>query len=195
MSDLVPSECRNDIPSLALFLEQKRKLREENEEMRAEIAEKDAVIDQLRDASEPIIQTKDTSGAYTPEFRTVVYRLLGKNIPQANLSSAIQDVLVFAKKEASDLPTTKSIRRMNIERGDVAQQHVAVSCFEIVIHFSVVVTVVVVVAVLVILILCKLSLWSLSGEEREIKKMEVIHPQVVVVVVDVVCVVVPTGIS
>ena len=113
------------------LLEEFNKLREENDEMRAEIAEKEAIIDQLRDAAEPIIQTKDTSGAYTPEFRTLVYRLLGKNIPQANLSSAIRDVLVLAKREASDLPTTKSIRRMNIERGDVAQQHVAVSCFDI----------------------------------------------------------------
>ena len=103
------------------------KLQEEADSLRAEVAEKDDEIDRLSAAADPLIQTKDNSGEYIPEFCRLVYRLLGKNIPHHHVSSTIADILQFAERKASDLPSTKSIGRMNIERGSVALQHVAVS--------------------------------------------------------------------
>ena len=103
------------------------KLKDENKDLRAELAEKDAEIDKLRDAIEPVIQTKESSGDYTTSFRRLIYKLLCKNIPQANINSTISDVLdELAHKEASDLPTEMTIRKMNMERLAVAQHHVAV---------------------------------------------------------------------
>ena len=110
-----------DIESLRLeheqLLETFEQLQEERDNLRAEIDKKDAEIEELRNAAEKVIDTKTPSGEYTAEFRRLVYRHLGKNVPHNNVSSLIQDTLEFAGKEPSSLPTTKSIRRMNNERG------------------------------------------------------------------------------
>ena len=102
-------------------------LREERDDLRAEIVEKDAEIERLRVGAETTIETKESSGDFTPKFRQLVYRHIGAKVPQNNISSLIHYTLEYAGKEPSSLPTVKTIRRMDSERLSIAQQHVAVS--------------------------------------------------------------------
>ena len=87
------------------------------------IEEKEEEIEQLLDEREEVVVTMK-GGDYLPEFRHLIYTLLGANIPQSQVSNVIEKVLGFAGKKASSLPTEKTIRKMNLERGAVSQIHI-----------------------------------------------------------------------
>ena len=102
-------------------------LQEERDSLRSELDEKEEELESLRATADPVIKTQSPSGEYLPKFRRLIYKLLGNNIPHRHISSTISAVLEFAERKPSDLPTNKSISRMNIERIGVAHQHIAVS--------------------------------------------------------------------
>ena len=101
-------------------------LRLNYDNLHAELEEKNAEIDQVRDAEQSIIETRGDDGEYTTAFRTVLYNVLGSNVPHDKVNDVIQNVLSFVGKEAASLPSLKTIRKMNIERLSIGQQHVAV---------------------------------------------------------------------
>ena len=100
-------------------------LREEHESLWLEFDELRLNYDNLH-AEQSIIETRGDDGEYTTAFRTVLYNVLGSNVPHDKVNDVIQNVLSFVGKEAASLPSLKTIRKMNIERLSIGQQHVAV---------------------------------------------------------------------
>ena len=101
-------------------------LRQDYENLKAEIEEKNEEIEKLRDAENVIIQTRDSRGDYTPEFRNTVYQILSANTPHTGVEKVFDAILAFAGKKLSDFPTEKILRNMGCEKLDIGQQHVAV---------------------------------------------------------------------
>ena len=91
--------------------------------MSATVEEKEEEIETLLDRIDDVVVTTK-GGDYLPEFRHLIYILLGSNVPQSQVSNVIEKVLGFAGKKASSLPTEKTIRKMNLERGAVSQIHI-----------------------------------------------------------------------
>ena len=82
-------------------------------------------IDQLREEGEEgegveVVQT-EIRGRYTSEFRNLIYKLLARNICHDKIPGAIKDVLAFAGKKASHIPSVPTIGKMNVERLGVYQ--------------------------------------------------------------------------
>ena len=102
-------------------------LRQDHDNLRAELEEKNAEIERLRDAENPVIETRDSRGDYTPEFRNTVYQVVSANTPHAGVQKVFDAVLAFAGKKLSDFPTGKIVRNMGCERLDIGKQHVVVT--------------------------------------------------------------------
>ena len=100
--------------------------RQDRDNLRAELEEKNAEIEKLRDAETTVIETRDSRGNYTPEFRYTVYQIISANTPHAGVEKVFNAVLAFAGKKLSDFPTEKIVRNMGCERLVIGQQHVAV---------------------------------------------------------------------
>ena len=98
-------------------------IREERDGLLLRVEEKEEEIETLLDATEEVVVTMK-GGDYSPEFRHLIYTLLGANVPHSQVSNVIDKVLCFAGKKASSLPTEKTIRKMNLERGAVSQIHI-----------------------------------------------------------------------
>ena len=100
------------------------------DDAKAELVQKEEEIEDLREQLSTTIQTTDSRGQYLPEFRLLMMKVLGHNVPHEHASAVIKDVLAYAGREASSLPDERTIRdRMNIERLSVSHLHIGVlSC-------------------------------------------------------------------
>ena len=96
-------------------------LRQERDDLKADVIAKEEEIERLHDAIEEVVRTTESSGEYSPEFRQLVYNILGK-APHAHVTPIIRDVLAFAGKTASNLPCLPTIRNLNIERLAISQK-------------------------------------------------------------------------
>ena len=105
-------------------------MRQDYDNLRAEIEEKNAGIEKLKDAESVAIETRDSRGDYTPAFRHAVYKVLNANTPLKGVEDVFRAVLAFAGKELSDFPSPPIVRNMGVERLDVGQQHIAVRSSE-----------------------------------------------------------------
>ena len=139
--DSVFREQHSDCGDIEKLRSQFEKLWNEFDEMRqaydnlqAEVVEKEEELERLREEAETMIKTTDNAGSYTPRFRLLVQQILAKNVPQEHVSPIIEEVLTFAARKATKLPTLKTIRQINFERLPIAQRHVGVSwrlCYSI----------------------------------------------------------------
>ena len=104
------------------------KLTDKVKDLNAEFISKEEELEKCRRVEEEgkVIVTC-LGGIYSTKFRMLVFALLGDNVPHERLSNVIQNVLTFADKRASNLPTAKTIGKMNIERGTLAQVQIGVS--------------------------------------------------------------------
>ena len=100
-------------------------LREERDHMENQLEEKQEEIERLIGLLEGknIVETRE-GGKYSVNFRNLVYKLLGRNVPQDQVSNIINDVLSFQNKTATSLPSVPMIRRMNYERDALAHRHI-----------------------------------------------------------------------
>ena len=117
-------ELRSDHDQLWVEFDE---MRAKCDDLQAKLVEMEEEMEKLRDAQSTTIQTTDSRGQYLPEFRYLMMKVLGHNVPHAHASAVIKDVLAYAGREASDLPVERVIReRMNIERLGVSHRHIGV---------------------------------------------------------------------
>ena len=117
-------ELRRDHENLWIEFDE---MRAKCDDLQAKLVELEEEVEKLKDAQSTTIQTKDSRGQYKPEFRYLMMKVLGHNVPHAHASAVIKDVLAYAGREASDLPVERVIReRMNIERLGVSHRHIGV---------------------------------------------------------------------
>ena len=95
-------------------------------DLHADYIEKEAEVERLREELTPEITTFQ-NGTYTTKMRALIYRLLSRNIAHEQLAGTIQDILDFAGRKATQLPTPKTIGAMNLERLALAQTQIGVS--------------------------------------------------------------------
>ena len=103
-------------------------LRQDYDDLKADIVTKEEEIERLHDEIDEVVRTTESSGEYSPEFRQLVYNILGK-APHAHVTPIIRDVLAFAGKTASSLPCLPTIRNLNIERLAISQKQLGVKSF------------------------------------------------------------------
>ena len=102
------------------------KLTERVGDLDEKLVEKEEEVEKLKEATAEEIVTCP-GGSYTPKFRTLIYSLLGKNVPHESISPVIEDCWNFQDKRATTLPTAKTIGRMNLERLALSQKQIGVS--------------------------------------------------------------------
>lgn len=109
----------------AALVEKSKKLTTRVGELGATIVEKEEEIEKLLEREGETIMTSK-GGVYTPEFRCLIYSLLGYNVPHHHIADVIRDILAIANKRASTLPTDKTIGTMNLERLTLSQKQIGV---------------------------------------------------------------------
>ena len=91
-------------------------MRQDCDNLRAEIEEKNVEIEKQKDAECVIIETWDSRGDYTPVFRHAVYKMLNANTPHTGVEDVIRAVLALADKELMDFPSTAPDRSQHGRR-------------------------------------------------------------------------------
>ena len=109
----------------AALKQQVKTLVERNQNLHADFLQKDEELERLTEQLEPEIATME-NGSYTPKFRSLVYRLISRNIAFDQISPTIKDVLEFGGRTASQLPAWKTISNMNLERLPLSQTQIGV---------------------------------------------------------------------
>ena len=63
---------------------------------------------------------------YTTEFEDLVYKLQSREVAFRHIPDVIADCWEFVGKKATNLPTEKTVSRMNISRLGIGQKHLEV---------------------------------------------------------------------
>lgn len=113
------SALQEDIDCLIQELETYKSTHKENLQLREEMKE-------LQDSAVKEVHTYDAdSGSFTPEFRELVYKLLGLHVSSTQVSATVSAVLEFAGLNCERLPRRSTVSNWNVERLALAQMQIA----------------------------------------------------------------------